>query len=537
MSGGAVTDRNMKGDKHMTTTIFYPLLPTPFQVTKMNHARLQVHWSLPTVARCCGRIAGCAFSVLLAACAAGPDFHAPAAPAATSYTPEPLTATTAAAGIAGGEAQHFVRGMDIPAQWWTLFASAPLNAVIARALQANPDLQSAQAALRAAQENVLAQQGAYYPAVNAGLAPSRQRSDPTLPPYTLRTAQVSVSYTFDAFGGNRRQVENLQALAEAQGYQLQAAYLSLTANVVAAVVQEASLRDQITAANDIIRLQQELLTLLQRQYGLGDVAQADLLAQRTALAQSQASLPPLQKALSQQRNLLAALTGNLPADGVTETFDLSALQLPQQLPLSLPSQLVEQRPDIRYASAQLHAASAAVGVATANMLPQITLSASAGSAAAGFGSLFAPGTGIWGVVGGLTQPLFAGGTLLHRKRAAEALLDQAAAQYRSTVITAFQNVADSLRALQYDAEVLRTQLQAERSAAASLAVARRAVALGAVTPQTLLNAEQSYQLTRIALVQAQASRYADTAALFQAMGGGWWKAAGSRQQAAGTVRE
>jgi len=260
--------------------------------------------------------------------------------------------------------------MDIPAQWWTLFASAPPNAVIARALQANPDLQSAQAALRAAQENVLAQQGAYYPAVNAGLAPSRQRSDPTLPPYTLRTAQVSVSYTFDAFGGNRRQVENLQALAEAQGYQLQAAYLSLTANVVAAVVQEASLRDQITAANDIIRLQQELLTLLQRQYGLGDVAQADLLAQRTALAQSQASLPPLQKALSQQRNLLAALTGNLPADGVTETFDLSALQLPQQLPLSLPSQLVEQRPDIRYASAQLHAASAAVGVATANMLPQ-----------------------------------------------------------------------------------------------------------------------------------------------------------------------
>lgn len=489
---------------------------------KMHDTSLQLYWPVRAAARYGRRLVVGAISVLLAACAAGPDFHTPAVPAATSYTPEPLATTTASADVAGGEAQHFVSGMDIPAQWWTLFASPQLNAVIARALQANPDLQSAQAALRAAQENVRAQQGAYYPAVNASLVPSRQRPDPTLPPYTLHTAQVSVSYTFDAFGGNQRQVENLQALAEAQGYQLQAAYLSLTSNVVMAVVQEASLRDQIAATNDIIRLQQELLGLLQRQYALGDVAQADLMAQRTALAQSQASLPPLQKALSQQRNLLAALTGNLPADGLIETFDLSALQLPQQLPLSLPSRLVEQRPDIGFATAQLHAASAAVGVAAANMLPQITLSASAGSAAAGFGSLFTGGTGIWSVVGGLTQPLFSGGTLLHRKRAAEALLDQAAAQYRSTVITAFQNVADSLRALQYDAEALRTQLQAERSAAEGLAIARRSVALGAATPQTLLNAQQSYQLTRIALVQAQASRYADTAALFQAMGGGWW---------------
>lgn len=466
------------------------------------------------------------FSLALSACAVGPDFKQPEAPSVQGYTKEPLLSKTVSAATSGGEEQQFVDGMDIPAQWWTLFQSPPLNAVIEHALKASPDLQSAQAALRAAEEQVAAQQGAFFPSVNAGLTSTRQKTaatpgqDSTI--FNLHTAQVSVSYTLDAFGGNRRQVENLQAQAEQQRFQLEAAYLTLTSNLVAAAVQEASLRAQISATEEVISIQARLLGLLQRQYKLGDVAQADVATQEAALAQTQASLPPLQKSLVQQRDRLTALAGRFPSQELEEKFVLSQLSLPQQLPVSLPSSLVQQRPDVRAAEEQLHAASAAVGVATANMLPQITLNANIGSAAAQFGNLFTSGTGLWGLAGGLTQPLFAGGALLHKKRASEALLEQAAAQYRSTVILAFQNVADSLRALQYDAEALKAQLLAERAAAHSLDISRKSVQLGASSPQTLLTAQQTYQQALINLAQAQAARFADTAALFQALGGGWW---------------
>lgn len=470
-------------------------------------------------------VAAAAASMLLAACAVGPDYQKPAAPQASGYTPEPLTPLKEVNGTLAGGAQEFVMDQDIPAQWWTLFGSAELNAVIERALHANADLEAAKAALRIAQENVSAQQGAYFPTVNVQYSPSRQRvvnNTPAL--YTLHTAQLNVSYTADVFGGNQRQVENLEAVAEGQKYQMQATYLTLTSNVVAAAVQEASLRAQIRATQEIIRVQEELLKLLQRQYALGDVAQADVAAQETALAQSYATLPPLQSSLSQQRHALAALTGSLPDQELPETFTLESLKLPAQMPVSLPSALLAQRPDIAAAEAQLHAATAAVGIAKANMLPQITLTAGIGSSAYGFSDLFTSGNGIWSVVGGLTQPLFAGGTLLHRKRSAEAALDQAAAQYQSTVIKAFQNVSDALRTLQFDADTLRTQSLAERAAARSLAIARRSVELGNATPQSLLTAIQTYQQTVISLTQAQASRYADSAALFLAMGGGWWHA-------------
>ncbi|AIY42412.1 RND efflux system [Collimonas arenae] len=473
-----------------------------------------------------GPASALALVLALSGCAAGPDFKQPEAPAVKGYTKEPFEAKTASAATVGGDAQQFVEGMDIPAEWWTLFKSPALNTVIEQALKANPDLKSAQAALRAAQEQVTAQQGAYYPSVNASLAPTRLKQPLSAgqgpSPLTLTTAQVSISYTLDAFGGNRRQVEGLQAQAEQQKFLLEAAYLTLTSNVVAAAVQEAALRAQIAATREVVKVQSELLMLLQRQYQLGDVAQADVLVQQAALAQTRASLPPLQKSLAQQRDLLTVLAGRFPSEELEQKFDLASLSLPQQLPVSLPSSLVQQRPDVRAAEAQLHAASAAVGVATANMLPQITLSANIGSAAAQFGDLFTSGTGLWGLVGGLTQPLFAGGALLHKKRASEALLDQAAAQYQSTVIHAFQNVADSLRALQYDADALQAQYLAERAAANSLEISRKSVQLGAATPQTLLTAQQTYQQAVIALAQAQAARFADTAALFQALGGGWW---------------
>jgi len=471
-----------------------------------------------------------ALLTLPAGCAVGPDFERPPAPEAKGYSPEPLPADTASAQIGGGGAQHFVEGQDIPGQWWELFHSKPLNTLIEAALKNNADIQAAQAALRVAQENYSAQQGVYYPSINANFVPSRNKNavqpSPTLatftPYFNLYTAQVNVAYTFDVFGGNRRQVETLEAQADSQKFQLEATYLTLTSNVVAAAVQEASLRGQIAATETIIKVETDTLDILRRRLALGDVAGADVAAQETALAQAVATLPVLKKQLEQQRDLLTALVGRLPSDQPVETFDLAGLDLPQDLPLSLPSKLVEQRPDIRSAEGQLHAASAQVGVAISNMLPQITLSANIGTVATQAGELFQPGNGFWTLAGGFAQPIFEGGQLLHKTRAARANLDQAAAQYRSTVITAFQNVADTLRALHNDADALKANLAAERAAADSLEISLKMQKLGAISYLTALNAQQAYQQAVINLVQAQANRYADTAALFQALGGGWW---------------
>jgi NodT family efflux transporter outer membrane factor (OMF) lipoprotein len=489
------------------------------------------------------RICAAVFSAaaLVTGCAVGPDFVHPAAPGVNSYVSEPLAAHTASADVAGGAAQHFVQSLDIPGQWWTLFHSAPLNALIEQALKANPTLQGAEAALRVAQETVYAQQGAYFPTIQANFTPTRQKvannlsspvsSGATI--FNLHTAQVLVSYTADVFGGNRRQVESLQAQAESQRFQLEAAYLTLTSNVVAAAVQEALLRGQIAATEELIKLETEQLDLLHRQLDLGSVAEAAVVAQEATLAQAQAALPPLRKQLAQQRDLLSALAGRFPSEELAEEFDLSTLQLPQELPVSLPSKLVEQRPDVRAAEAQLHAASAQIGVAVANMLPQINLNASGGSVATQMADLFKSGSGFWNVAGSLTQPIFEGGTLLHKKRAAEAAYDQAAAQYRSTVIAAFQDVSDTLHALQYDADALHAVVTAEHATKKNLDIARRQFELGDISYLALLTAEQAYQQTVINRLQVQANRYTDTAALFQALGGGWW----NRSDVDGKVRQ
>lgn len=465
-------------------------------------------------------------AVLLVACEVGPDFQRPAAPQARGYTPEPLSASTAAADTHGGEAQHLLDGRDIPGEWWDLYRSPGLNALIEEAMKANPTLAAAQAALIEAHELELAGRGALFPSVTAGASTTREKFPNTslggqgTKIFSFNTASVSVDYALDLFGGTRRNIESLQAQAEFQRFELEAAYLSLTANVVAAAVQEASLRGQIAATQQIIDIESQELVRLQRDFAAGAANNTAVLQQAATLAQTRAALPPLQKALAQTRDQLAALLGRLPDNMPATEFELTGLELPQELPLTLPSQLVEQRPDIRAAEAQLHSASAQIGVAIANMLPQISLSAALGSASTG--ALFQSGTGIWSIGASLTQPLFEGGTLLHRKRATEAAFDEAAAQYRSTVVTAFQNVADVLRALQSDAEALNAQLAAERAAADSLAVARRQYEAGSATYLTLLNAEQTYQQAHIALVQAQAARFSDTAALFQALGGGWW---------------
>ena len=467
-------------------------------------------------------------ALLLASCAVGPDFKRPAAPAVSGYTPEKQAPAPISAAVQGGEAQRFVAGMDIPGQWWTLFHSPALDALIKEALQSNPSLEAAQATLRQAQENVLAQRGVLFPSVSGNLSTTREKisgaafgNPKSSSIFTLTTGSLSLSYALDVFGGARRQLESTEAQAEFQRYQLEAAYLTLTSNVVAAAVQEASLRAQIAATQEIIEAETQQLDVLQRQFNLGGASRAAVLAQQATLNATQATLPTLEKQLAQQRVLLTALAGRLPSEEISQSFDLAALDLPQELPLSLPSRLVEQRPDIQAAQATLHQASAQIGVATAAMLPQITLSASYGNTVTDAGQLLS-GPGIWSIGAGLVQPIFKGGQLLHEKRAAEAAYDAAAAQYRNTVISAFQDVADALRALQSDAAALAAQLAAERSASDSLAISRTQYQAGAINYSTLLNAETTYQQAHINRVIAQAARFADTAALFQALGGGWW---------------
>lgn len=485
--------------------------------------------------RCAPRVRTCralalVLTMVLSACAVGPDFVPPPAPDVNGYTPEPLGSRTASARTPGGEAQHFVRDLDLPSQWWTLFHSKALNSLIDNALVANPDLQAAQAALRVAKENVRAQQGALLPSVDGSLGAIRQKpaiGDPSAdgsqaPTFNLFTGQLSVSYSPDVFGGTRRSIESLAAQADSQRYQLEATYLTLTSNLAGAAVQEASLRGQIAATRGIIKIETDVLDLLRRQRQFGQIAEADVVAQEAALAQVEQTLPPLQKQLAQQRDLLAALSGGFPSDRMTQHFVLAALHLPRDLPVSLPSKVVQQRPDVRAAEANLQSTSAQIGVAIANRLPNITLSATTGSTALTVDQLFTPGTGFWSAAGTVVQPIFHGGTLLHRELAAKAAYDQAEAQYRSAVITAFQNVADALRAIQADAIALQKAVAFERAAARSLEITRRRMELGDINYLGLLNAQQTYQQALLGLAQVKASRYADTVALFQALGGGWW---------------
>ena len=465
----------------------------------------------------------------LAGCAVGPDFQRPAAPAVSANASQPMAPVIGADGD-GGMPQRFDADFQIPRQWWTLFQSPVLNDLIELALKNSPDLQASEAALRVAQENVLAQQGSFFPSVTASVTPTRQMvagsvatsasSGATL--YNLHTAQLNVGYAPDVFGGVRRAVESLQAQADSQRFQLEAAQLSLSANLVVAVVQQASLQAQLQATQGIVQLEQEQLDLMQGQLRAGAIPEAGVVAQQAVLAQARAGLPPLQRQLAQQHDLIAALVGKMPTELQGGSISLGGLHLPQTLPLSLPSQLVEQRPDVRAAEEQLHAASAQIGVAQANRLPQLSLSAAGGSASTQIGRLFGAGNSFWSLAANLTQPLIDGNALKHRQRAAKAAYDQAAAQYRSTVLLAFQNVADALQALQFDADALHEAQAAERASASSLEIARRQESLGDISRLTLLSAEQLFHQARINLVQAQASRYSDTAALLQALGGGWW---------------
>jgi len=473
--------------------------------------------------------------VLLMGCAVGPNFQPPEAPDTQAYTSTALPSETATASVAGGTAQRFKMGEKIPDQWWKLFHSEALDRLIRRALVDNPTTVAAQAALRQAQELLRAQYGAtWFPGVDANLSASRQRSAGASfgqgsgggSTFELYNASVNVSYLLDIFGGARRELESLQAQVDYQHFQLLGTYLTLTANIVTSAVQEASLRAQLQATREILADQQRAYELVQRQFQLGGISRADVLAQQTQLAQTRATLPPLEKALSQTRHLLAVLVGKLPNNaGTLPEFDIHNITLPKELPVSLPSSLVRRRPDIQAAEALLHAASAQVGVATANLYPRITLTGSYGSETNKIGDLFNSDTVVWNFGGGLLQPLFHGGELKAKRRAAVAAYDQAMALYRQTVLQAFLNVSDALRALESDARTLKAQFEAETAAKDTLELTQKQFQFGAVSYLSLLDAQRQYQQVRIRLIQAQAARFADTAALFQAVGTGEWHAA------------
>ena len=468
---------------------------------------------------------------LLAGCAVGPNFESPKPPAVSDYTDHPTASTVTTTNVAGGEAQRFAKGAEIAGDWWTLFHSAPLNALIEQALTNNPDLKAAQAALTVARENRLAQRGGFYPSVEAGFSASRAKQSEILAPipnqnlfqYNLFTPQVTVSYVPDVFGQNRRTVESIQAQESAVRYQMIATYTTLAANVTVTAIQEGAVQMQIAATRRLINLNSNMVEIVRYQMSKGSASRLDLAAQESQLAQTIATLPPLVKQAAQLRDQLAVLAGRFPNAAPTNQFELSSLHLPTDLPVSLPSALVAQRPDVLQAEANLHAATAQIGIAVANRLPNITLSANAGSTALSFDKIFSSGTGFWGIGAAATAPLFEGGTLLHQERAARAAALEAAEQYRSTVLTAFQNVADTLTALEQDAEALQAAATAAKDAQITLDLSKRQWQDGYIAYLALLSAEQASEQAQINLVQAQANRLADTAALFQALGGGWWQ--------------
>lgn len=473
-------------------------------------------------------------SIAISSCMMGPDFKSPPVPTTQRFTETSLPNKTASSTIKlhGGHSQHFVIGKDIPTEWWTLFHSTELNRLIETGLDNSPNLTAAQAALTQAKEVVNAEIGsALYPAVSAQLSGERQKlsgasfdSSTPAKTFNLYNASVNVSYTLDFFGAARREIESLRAQVDYQRYLLDAAYLTLTANIVTTSITAASLRDQVIATQKLIVLQQDQLNIVKQQFQFGGASRNDVLTQQSQVAQTKASLPPLQQSLTQANHALSVLIGELPSESKIPAFKLDQLQLPRELPVSLPSSLVRQRPDIQASEALLHAASAQIGVATANLYPQITLNGSYGWQSTSPNTLFHPAYNIWSATGALLQPVFNGGALMAKKRQAIAAYQQAEAQYEQTVLQAFQNVADTLRALTHDAEALRANQQAENAARDSLFLTQKQYKLGAVNYLTLLTAQRQFQQARIARIQSQATRYTDTAALFQALGGGWWNA-------------
>jgi NodT family efflux transporter outer membrane factor (OMF) lipoprotein len=510
---------------------------TPKVETKLKRGRPELSLAVLLLGGACG----------LGACAVGPDFQSPPPPEAERFTPEKLSRS--------GDVT-FVAEREVPQRWWETFKSKKLDRLIQACIAHNASLQAAEAAIKASYFVAEAQKGQFLPqaglnandsvflesnnrsygAINqsvfnqsfpypgnllSGIAVPNMPTNTPNAVYSLFLKQLTVAYTLDVWGRNRRAVEALEAQTDAQRYQFEAAYLALTTNVVVAAIQEATLRAQLQAVEKVVKIERELLELFRQQRSVGWTSQADVLTQEAALAQALQLIPPLKKQIAMQRDLITALAGRYSSDQVEETFDLADLTPPHALPVSLPAKFVRQRPDIRGAEALLHAASAQVGVAVAARLPTITLSANPGFSAFKLAQLFAPGTQFYTLAADVAHPLFTGFALENQQAAAEAVLEQAGAQYKQTVIVAFQNVTDALRAIQADTEAINAAAYAERVSAKNLEIVQGQLKIGSVSVLAVLNAQQTYLLAVVSHAAARGNRLADMAGLFMALGGGW----------------
>ena len=480
----------------------------------------------PSYVAVCFRRALVCLALLTGGCAVGPDYVRPDLGLPAGYLPGDKAPSVK------NDAQRFIEARAIPAQWWRVFGSDKIDHLVEMAFAQNPSVGEAIAALEQARWNVRAQEGAFFPQVTGEWASTRQKlAAPEGAPsrfrgeiFTLHTPQVNVGFLPDVWGKNRRAVEALMSVADAEYYQLEATYLTLASNVTVAVIEEASLADQIAATRDIVNINKRIFGLLDKEFKAGSASGLDVASQAAQLAQAESLLPPLEKAYNQQRNLIAVLTGNFPADANWKPTSLDSLRLERDLPVIVPSQLVDQRPDVRAAEAQVHAASAQIGVATANLLPQFGISGDVGSSAQRLADLFTPQSLVWSITGSVMQPIFKGGTLIAEKRAAEAAFQEAASVYRSTVLTAVQNVANALRAIEADNNAVRAARAYEKASEKALNMVETELRTGQVAISVLLTSQQNYQQARLSVIQARSLLLADTAALFQALGGGWWAA-------------
>lgn len=463
---------------------------------------------------------------LLAGCTVGPDFTEPAKPEAQRYTSEPQpTAMPSALGAA----QYLKADAEVPGDWWSLFHSSDLDAMMGEAFKGNPGLQSAQAALRQSQDNLRAGYGVFFPQAGLSFDAARQRESTARPGsrgfpgvFNLFTLGATISYALDVFGGERRQVEALGAEVDYQRNVARATWLTLSSNIVNTLVARAAYQEEIEATRQLIDLETQQVAIAQARATAGTVPYSNVLSMQSQLATSQATLPPLQQKIDQADHLLAMLLGRFPSEWQATELRLDSFSLPGELPLSLPSSLVRQRPDILQAEARMHAASADIGVATAAMFPSFSLTGSYGGASATFSNLSASDNRFWDIGPTVDVPIFQGGALVARRQAAVAAYEKSAADYRGTVLAAFVQVADTLKALQHDAESLAAYDAALKTAKDALDLVQANFSAGLVGYLEVLTADTQYHQAQIARIQALALRYQDTSALFVALGGGWW---------------
>jgi len=462
-------------------------------------------------------------------CTVGPKYRAPAPPAVTGYTPQPLPGATAGSAGAAGAAQRLSASADLPADWWTLLRSPELDGMMREALAASPTLAEATARLKQTQEELKARRGAArFPTVSGNASVEEEQLNlaaygipfPNPSPFTLLDGSVAVSYALDIFGANRRLIESLRAQRDYEAWQVEGARLMLAGNVASAAIRQAQIRAAMDLTRQMLGVEERQLRIAEKRYRAGGVAESEVHSQQTLLAETQATLPGLEQELDAVNDELAVLMGKPPAQARVAAISLDRLRLPEELPVSLPSALVRQRPDIRAAEALLHEASANVGVATANLYPQIVLTGSGGAIGTGFTS----GGGIWNAEGALTQPIFNGGALRAERRKAQAAFEEAGGVYRQTVLAAFQQVADSLYAIEHDAQTLAARTEAASQAEASYRIAAGRYRAGGISQEALLDAERQRLQTELDRTGAAAARYADSVALLQALGGGWWNA-------------